>query len=276
MRLAILKRMNLERSCSPGEPVNSNRNGVCISKEGPFSSSASEGKLADLEFEDVNVCKVFHEKTCCSASRMLSASEAVESLATYGEAPKDCLYLFELLECSICQPGTLPIRASFCDRVFQACSDAYFSSDASDQVIVPCGASESIICGKASKWETNGTAFCYALGFTVQSAVEEPCYASKSSLEQPLVEEPLVKTAWFQPLQIYWLVIVIVLRTICWLEIRGRYQRQMRGLIQRERVVALSGADASYEPEVARRTIRNMNEICLKRRFSTLSEFLSI
>ncbi|KAH0881490.1 hypothetical protein HID58_068884 [Brassica napus] len=172
---------------------------------------------------------------------MLSASKAVESLATYGEAAKDCLYLFELLECSICQPGTLPICASFCGRVFQACSDAYFSSDASDQVIVPCGASESIICGKATKWETNGTAFCYALGFTVQSAVEESCYGSKSSLEEPLINTE--SSAWFQPLQIYWLVIVIVLRTICWLEIRGRYQRQMRGLIQRERVV------------------RNMNEI---------------
>lgn len=103
------------------------------------------------------------------------------------------------------------------------------------QVIVPCGASESIICGKASKWETNGTAFCYALGFTVQSAVEEPCYASKSSLEEPLINTE--SSAWFQPLQIYWLVIVIVLRTICWIEIRGRYQRQMRGLIQRERLV---------------------------------------
>lgn len=138
MRLAILKRMNLEPSCSPGEPVNSNKNGVCISKEGPFSSSASEGKLADLEFEDLNVCKVFHEKTCCSASRMLSASKAVETLATYGEAPKDCLDLFELLECSICQSGTLPICASFCDRVFEACSDAYFSSDATNQVKTQC------------------------------------------------------------------------------------------------------------------------------------------
>ncbi|CAN7107768.1 unnamed protein product [Brassica rapa subsp. narinosa] len=237
--LTLIMLLPLLISSSSGEPVNSNKNGVCISKEGPFSSSASEGKLADLEFEDLNVCKVFHEKTCCSASRMLSASKAVETLATYGEAPKDCLDLFELLECSICQSGTLPICASFCDRVFEACSDAYFSSDATNQVIVPCGASESIICGKATKWETNGTAFCYALGFTVQSAVEEPCYGSKSSLEPPLVgeEEPLIKTAWFQPLQIYWLVIVIVLRTVCWLEIRGRYQRQMRGLIQRERVV---------------------------------------
>ncbi|WZY96308.1 hypothetical protein YC2023_068637 [Brassica napus] len=199
-------------------------------EEGRFQPSESEGNLP--KFSDLNLCNEFHGKTSCSASRMLSA---VQNLSTYGEAPKDCLYLFELLECS----KTLPICASFCDRVFEACSDAYFTSDASDQVIVPCGASESIICGKASKWETNGTAFCYALGFTVQSADEEPCYGSKSSLEPPLVveEEPLVKTAWFQSLQIYWLVIVIVLRTVCWLEIRGRYQRQMRGLIQRERVV---------------------------------------
>lgn len=74
------------------------------------------------------------------------------------------------------------------------------------QVIVPCGASEgTIICGKASKWESNGTAFCYALGFTVQTAGDltgEPCYGSKSSLE-PVVES-VIKTetfAWFQDLQ---------------------------------------------------------------------------
>ncbi|KAF8045057.1 hypothetical protein N665_5678s0003 [Sinapis alba] len=220
MFLLLTPIMLLPLLISSSSSVNSNKNGVCISKEGPFSS---EGKLADLEFEDLNV---FNGKTCCSASRMLSASKAVENLATYGEAVKDCLELFELLECSICQSGTIRICASFCDRVFEACSDAYFSSDATNQVIVPCGASESIIiCGKASKWESNGTAFCYALGFIVQSAVdsaEEPCYG----LEPPLVEEPLIKTeksAWFQPLQIYWLVTVIVLRRIFWLEIRGRY-----------------------------------------------------
>ncbi|CAH8356711.1 unnamed protein product [Eruca vesicaria subsp. sativa] len=213
-----------------GEPVNSNKNGVFIS--GRFPSSESEEKLpkivSDLEFE-----------ACCSASRIFSSSKAVESLETYGEGVKDCLDLFKLLECS----GTLRICASFCDRVFEACSDAYFSTsgdDANDQfIIVPCGASESIICGKASKWESNGTAFCNAMGFTVQStddSAEETCYGSKSSLESP----PLIKTeksAWFQLVKIYWLVTVIVLRTICWLEIRGRYQRQMRALVQRERVV---------------------------------------
>lgn len=124
--------LNLERCCcsSGAPPVNSNKNGVSIAKEGCFPLFVGKlPKLTDLGFEDLNLCKVFHGKTCSSASN------AVESLATYGEAVKDCLDLFELLECSICQSGTLPI----CDRVFEACSDAYFSSDAtSDQVRPVC------------------------------------------------------------------------------------------------------------------------------------------
>ncbi|KAF8068552.1 hypothetical protein N665_1142s0003 [Sinapis alba] len=193
--------------------VNSNKNGVSIAKEGGFTPFVSEGKLpklVDLEFEDLNLC----------------------SLATYGEAVKDCLDLFEGI-----QSGTLHMCASFCDRVFEACSDAYFSSDATNQVIVPCGASETIICGKATKWESNGTAFCYALGFTVQTAddsAQEPCHGSKSSLEPPVavVKEPLIKTE-FLALQISWLVTVLGLQTM--LLKRWRYQQQMRALIQRMR-----------------------------------------
>ncbi|KFK26959.1 hypothetical protein AALP_AA8G315500 [Arabis alpina] len=87
------------------------------------------------------------------------------------------------------------ICASFWERVFEACSNAYFSSDARNQVIASCGANESIICRKAYKRESNGTTFCDAMGFTVQTAddsVEEPCYdGSKSSLEP--VAESLVK-----------------------------------------------------------------------------------
>lgn len=75
------------------------------------------------------------------------------------------------------------------------------------QVIVPCGANEDIICGKASKWESNGTAFCSAVGFTVQTAedsAEETCYGSKASLE-PVMEsgtsEKTQKFVWFEDLQ---------------------------------------------------------------------------
>lgn len=154
IRLAILKRIKLYKKslynvlmklslCFSGTTVKPDENGVCISKGGRFSPYESEGKppkSADREFKDLNMCKVFHGKTCCSASQMHSASLAVKNLATFGESVKDCLDLFELLECSICNPNVgvqtgLPrICASFCDRVFEACSDAYFSSNATSKV----------------------------------------------------------------------------------------------------------------------------------------------
>ncbi|KAJ0244449.1 hypothetical protein HA466_0190800 [Hirschfeldia incana] len=195
--------------CYSGEAVNSSENvRVCVSKGGrshqPYELEGKLPESGDLEFKDLNVCSMFHEKTCCSASL------ALQNLATHGEASKDCLLWFELLECSIFHPDvgvqTRPLRicASFCDIVFEACSDAYFStSDASNQVIVPCVASNGTICEKASKLETNGTAFCEAVGFTVvQTSVdsaEEPCYGSKSILVTVVpVVESLVKTVRLQ------------------------------------------------------------------------------
>ncbi|CAE5966241.1 unnamed protein product [Arabidopsis arenosa] len=253
--LVFFLRLLISSSC--GESFNSDETRVCISKGGRFLPYESEGETpmpSSLEFKDLNLCKVFHGKTCCSASTMHSASLALENLATYGEATKDCLDMFELLECSICQPNVgiqsepLHICASFCDRVFEACSDAYFSRNASNQVIVPCGASEgTIICGKASKWESNGTAFCYALGFTVQTAgdlTEEPCYGSKSSLE-PVVET-VIKTetfAWFQDLQklvremtlvqqISWVVTLFLIGTTAFN--RRRYQQEIQAMVERD------------------------------------------
>ncbi|KAG2245673.1 hypothetical protein Bca52824_085301 [Brassica carinata] len=195
-------------SSSSGEAVNSSENRVCVSKGGRSHQAYElEGKLpesADLEFKDLNMCSMFHEKTCCSASL------ALQNLATHGEASKDCLFWFELLECSICHPdvgvqsGPLRVCASFCDTVFEACSDAYFStSDSTNQVIVPCVASNDTICEKASKLETNGTAFCEAVGFTVVKpagdSVEEPCYGSKSILVTVVpVVESLMKTVRLQ------------------------------------------------------------------------------
>ncbi|KAG2245674.1 hypothetical protein Bca52824_085302 [Brassica carinata] len=177
-------------SSSSGEAVNSSENRVCVSKGGRSHQAYElEGKLpesADLEFKDLNMCSMFHEKTCCSASL------ALQNLATHGEASKDF------------QSGPLRVCASFCDTVFEACSDAYFStSDSTNQVIVPCVASNDTICEKASKLETNGTAFCEAVGFTVVKpagdSVEEPCYGSKSILVTVVpVVESLMKTVRLQ------------------------------------------------------------------------------
>uniref|UniRef100_M4FHF8 Folate receptor-like domain-containing protein n=1 Tax=Brassica campestris TaxID=3711 RepID=M4FHF8_BRACM len=161
----------------------------------------------------LNLCNAFHGNTCCSSSL------ALQNLATHGEASKDCLYLFELLECSICHPdvgGPLRICASFCDSVFKACSDAYFStSDSTNQVIVPCGARNgTYICEKASKLETNGTSFCEAVGFSVQAgddSVEVPCYGSKRVLVT--VVESFKKTVRLQDVKNK---VVMINLQMCW------------------------------------------------------------
>ncbi|XP_024007104.1 uncharacterized protein LOC18011706 isoform X4 [Eutrema salsugineum] len=169
--------------------------GVCVSKGGRFQPYESEGKppkSVGRGSKDLTLCRVFRKRTCCSSAQTNSAFVAVRNLATYGEASQDCLHLFELLECSICnpnvgiQPGPPRICASFCNKVFEACKDAYFASNALTQMIGPCGVNDDIICVKASNWESNGTAFCEAAGFSVQTnddSREEPCYGSKASLE---------------------------------------------------------------------------------------------
>ncbi|KFK26510.1 hypothetical protein AALP_AA8G258400 [Arabis alpina] len=169
--------------------------GVCISKGGRFPPYELQGKPpkpVGRGSKDLTLCRVFRKRTCCSSLQTNPAFVAVRNLATYGEASQDCLHLFELLECSICnpnvgiQPGPPRICSSFCDKVFEACKDAYFASNALKRVIGPCGVNDDIICVKASNWETNGTAFCEAAGFSVQpndDSRDEPCYGSKASLE---------------------------------------------------------------------------------------------
>uniref|UniRef100_A0A2C9VFH6 Folate receptor-like domain-containing protein n=1 Tax=Manihot esculenta TaxID=3983 RepID=A0A2C9VFH6_MANES len=116
-------------------------------------------------------------------------------LASTGEASQECLQLWELLECSICdpkigvQPGLPLICTSFCDRVYQACADAYFSMDAKTQVVAPCGVND-FVCGKASQWVSNGTELCLSAGFTVKSyeaaeggTEEASCYGGRASLD---------------------------------------------------------------------------------------------
>lgn len=117
--------------------------GVCISKGGRFPPYESEGKppkSVGKGSKDLTLCRVFRKRTCCSPVQTNPAFVAVRNLATYGEASQDCQHLFELLECSICnpnvgiQPGPPRICASFCDRVYDACKDAYFASNALTQV----------------------------------------------------------------------------------------------------------------------------------------------
>ncbi|WZY72902.1 hypothetical protein YC2023_005142 [Brassica napus] len=99
-------------------------------------------------------------------------------------------------------------------------------------VIVPCGASNGIICVKVFKWGTNGTSFCEAVGFTVdQTADVSACYGSSISSFGPAVKS-LIKTenvGWFQDLK--------------------KLVREMTLVQQFSWVVALSAADASYDPE---------------------------
>ena len=81
---------------------------------------------------------------------------------------------------------------------------------------------------KVSKWGTNGTAFCEAVGFTVvQTADDSACYGSSISSFGPAVKS-LIKTenvGWFQDLkklvremtlvqQFSWVVTLIVLGTM--------------------------------------------------------------
>ncbi|KAL1546215.1 hypothetical protein AAHA92_22844 [Salvia divinorum] len=65
------------------------------------------------------------------------------------------------------QRGPPEICASFCDRVYEACSTAYFAMDGKTQVLAPCG-QDDFVCGRASGWVSNGTELCNAAGFSVK------------------------------------------------------------------------------------------------------------
>ncbi|GLT79019.1 hypothetical protein SLA2020_505320 [Shorea laevis] len=181
----ILLFFNLLLPSFSGEP-----NGVCISQGGRFPRFSSEGeppKKIGKGHKDLTLCRVFRKKTCCEAAQTHPALLSIRRLASTGEANPECLHLWELLECAICdphvgvQPGPPLICKSFCDRVFQACSKAYFSMDAKTQVLAACGVND-FVCGRASEWVSNGTELCHAAGFAV-SAEETSCYGGKASLD---------------------------------------------------------------------------------------------
>ncbi|XP_022946915.1 uncharacterized protein LOC111450855 [Cucurbita moschata] len=184
--LFILLNFNLLLPFSSGES-----NDVCISQGGRFPPFSLEGKPPKKvsKAQDLTLCRVFRKRTCCGVAQTHAALLSVRRLASTGEGNQECLQLWELLECSICDPqvGVRPgpplICASFCNRVFKACSDAYFSVDAKMQVLAPCGVND-FVCGRASEWVSNGTELCSAAGFSVKISDEEAsCYGSKARLD---------------------------------------------------------------------------------------------
>nr|GMD42235.1 uncharacterized protein LOC109182267 [Ipomoea batatas] len=173
--------------------LNGGKDGVCISPGGRFPKFSNEGKpprKVNKGPRDLNLCRVFRGKTCCDITQTHPTLLSIRRLASTGEASQECLHLWEMLECSICdphvgvQPGPPVICASLCDRVYQACSNAYFAVDAKTQVLAPCGVND-FVCGRASEWISNGTELCRVAGFSVKSLYDDPeevsCYGGKSS-----------------------------------------------------------------------------------------------
>ncbi|XP_068663700.1 folate-binding protein 1-like [Aristolochia californica] len=192
--LLLLFFFNLQVACT----IAGKSSELCISPGGRFPPFSSEGKpprKVTKGPKDLTVCRVFRKKTCCDVVQTLPAFLTIRRLASSGEANQECLHLWELLECAICDPrvgvqsGPPLICSSFCDMVLQACSNAFFSVEAKNHVLSPCGFND-IVCGKAAKWASNGTELCHLAGFSVyvpeeyNEGSEEPfCYGGKSSLD---------------------------------------------------------------------------------------------
>ncbi|KAD6795409.1 hypothetical protein E3N88_06305 [Mikania micrantha] len=176
-------------NCKTSKP-----DGVCLSPGGRFPPYSIQGKPPRRVSKgptDLTLCRVFRKNTCCDVTQTHPALLAIRRLASSGEATDECLHLWELLECSICDPhvgvqsGSPVICASLCDRIYDACSSAYFAMDGKNQVLVPCGNSDTV-CGRASEWVSNGTELCRASGFSVKPSndfKETFCYGGKASLE---------------------------------------------------------------------------------------------
>lgn len=117
--------------------------GVCVSQGSRFPKfslenhaprKASKGKI------DLTLCRYYRKKTCCDVVQTHAAVLTLQKLAGSGEASSQCLEQWEVLECSICDPrvGITPgpplLCPAFCESVFSACADAFFSTDPLTQV----------------------------------------------------------------------------------------------------------------------------------------------
>lgn len=134
----VVSRGYVNLTCSFNHFDAGKSDGVCTSQGGrfpPFSSQGKPPKRVSKGLKDMTLCRVFRKKTCCDATQTYPASLNLRKLASTGEASQECLHLWELLECSICDPtigvrsGPPTLCASFCENVFDACADAYFSME---------------------------------------------------------------------------------------------------------------------------------------------------
>ncbi|KAF3782333.1 hypothetical protein EJ110_NYTH34642 [Nymphaea thermarum] len=172
--------------------------GVCISPGGRFPPFPFEGhppRKATKGPKDLTLCRVFRKRTCCDITQTYPALVSLRKLSSLGEASEECLHLWELLECSICDPhvgvrqGPPVICASLCNAVFQSCSSAYFAFDGKTQVLSPCG-SRDILCSKASEFISNGSDLCRLAGFSVKQSTnayhiteDSFCYGGKATFD---------------------------------------------------------------------------------------------
>jgi hypothetical protein len=150
--------------------------GTCVSQGSRFPRFQLEGHPPRKVYkgsEDLTLCRFYRKQTCCSSLQTNAALALLARLATGGEASPECLALWEVLECSICDPhiGVSPgpplLCASLCDSLFAACSDAYFSADPIHQNLVPCGGRDTV-CARAREWASNSSDFCTLTGFRLE------------------------------------------------------------------------------------------------------------
>ncbi|KAE8711526.1 hypothetical protein F3Y22_tig00110287pilonHSYRG00037 [Hibiscus syriacus] len=82
-------------------------NGVCVSQGGhfpPFSSKGKPPNRVGKGHKDLTLCRLFRKKICCDAAQTHPPLLSIRRLALTGEASQECLHLWELLECSTCDP----------------------------------------------------------------------------------------------------------------------------------------------------------------------------
>lgn len=179
-------------SCSHAQ--SGQKDGICQFQGGRFHKFSLEGhapRKASKGAIDLTLCKYYRKKTCCDVVQTHAALLSLQRLATTGEASKECLESWEVLECSICDPrvgvtyGPPLLCPSFCESIFSACYGAFFSTEPLTQVLMPCGPRD-VLCAKAHEWASNSSTFCELSGFSVKESshnlysLERGCFDGKA------------------------------------------------------------------------------------------------